>query len=298
MIYTSSICCVVLSVVTTHIPLLSQLRPGVAPPDVLWQRGDRARIGYIDGMGNFVPNISPRLTDRPAGSGSAPTLIYNLSTHDIEAYEYRDGVLIRGIKTATVFVPESGSRLMAAEAFLGAGKPDRLVYNRPESVANFWTPDRRRQFPGGLPQSPAPTAPSGPPPGWRLVALSAAYPLAFPDGDPLLVRVIHTVMEFGRLNPKGEFVPDYRIPALRRQGIPPLDLLDGSTWHSSFTLPIPGKTDEKVYEYRSGRLLKGMLSDSGVFTPEVGSVVGDFRDYKPGRDARIYNLPGILKADK
>ena len=56
-----------------------------------------------------------------------------------------------------------------------------------------------------------------------------------------------------------------------------------------------GKADEVVYEYRSGRLIKGVLDRDGNFVPELGSRIFAFEDYKYGKDApRIYNLPGYF----
>jgi len=48
-----------------------------------------------------------------------------------------------------------------------------------------------------------------------------------------------------------------------------------------------------VYEYRSGRLVKGELDDQGNFVPDLGSKVIDFKDYRYRSDGiMIYNLPG------
>jgi hypothetical protein len=50
---------------------------------------------------------------------------------------------------------------------------------------------------------------------------------------------------------------------------------------------------EPVYEYRSGRLIKGELDKEGDFIPDLGSKVTDFKDYRPGKGVPvIYNLPG------
>jgi hypothetical protein len=57
----------------------------------------------------------------------------------------------------------------------------------------------------------------------------------------------------------------------------------------------------KVYEFRSGRLIKGELDTSGNFVPEVGSTVISFKDYKYSPDAiPIWNLPGkfVIEGDK
>ena len=48
-----------------------------------------------------------------------------------------------------------------------------------------------------------------------------------------------------------------------------------------------------AYEYRSGRLIKGVIDVEGNFVPDVGVKVTDFKDYRYAPDApRIWNLPG------
>lgn len=52
---------------------------------------------------------------------------------------------------------------------------------------------------------------------------------------------------------------------------------------------------EKVYELRSGRLIRGEIKDDGSFVPDLRSRVIDFRDYRYYPDGpRIYNLPGYF----
>ncbi len=51
--------------------------------------------------------------------------------------------------------------------------------------------------------------------------------------------------------------------------------------------------NEPVYEYRSGRLIKGELDKEGNFLPDLPGKVIDFKDYRYSKTAiRIYNLPG------
>jgi hypothetical protein len=59
------------------------------------------------------------------------------------------------------------------------------------------------------------------------------------------------------------------------------------------TINEPKHKNEEVYEYRSGRLIKGNLDEDGNFIPVLGSTVTDFKDfqYSP-KCPRIYNLPG------
>jgi hypothetical protein len=58
---------------------------------------------------------------------------------------------------------------------------------------------------------------------------------------------------------------------------------------------------ERVYEYRSDRLILGELDEKGNFVPEIGSKVIEFKDYQYKKGAvRIYNLPGyyVKKGEK
>jgi len=51
--------------------------------------------------------------------------------------------------------------------------------------------------------------------------------------------------------------------------------------------------EKNVYEFRSGRLIKGQIDAKGYFIPEIGSKVIDFKDYHYRPDGpRIWNLPG------
>jgi hypothetical protein len=97
-------------------------------------------------------------------------------------------------------------------------------------------------------------------------------------------RMVHV----GHLDARGNFVPkpgqvpyDIRNP---RSVVGPGEIVN--------IRRSPGNT-EPVYEYRSGLMIKGTLDDEGDFTPEVGSRITSFKDYRYRQDAlRIYNLPG------
>jgi hypothetical protein len=58
------------------------------------------------------------------------------------------------------------------------------------------------------------------------------------------------------------------------------------------------RVTEVEYEYRSGRLVKGHMDVRGNFAPEVGAKVTSFKDYRPGKDPVIWNLPGRFKEKK
>ena len=194
-------------------------------------------------------------------------------------------------------MPETGEEVLDLKPHIGPGKVDRVVQNRLASVGDYWTPERKAQYPNGRPQvKPFPAA--GVPAGWKLATFGEAYPDVFPTTEPWFVRVIGDTSEYGHLDANGEFVPDYGLPVLAREAAPPpakmADLPDGN-WHYTFTLPRNGEKAEQVHEFRSGRLLTGVLHDTGNFVPEIGSTVMDFKDNDPKSGRRIYNLPGVLR---
>jgi hypothetical protein len=105
-------------------------------------------------------------------------------------------------------------------------------------------------------------------------------------------------MELGHLNDQGDFVPDYGLPPfpLTKPVKPAGDKLTNNPTLWYYNLPVEGADREPTYEYRSGRLLKGILLKNGSFVPDLDSRVLDFKEYVPGeKSLRIYNLPGRLK---
>src|SRR5229473_3577874 len=75
----------------------------------------------------------------------------------------------------------------------------------------------------------------------------------------------------GKIDRAGNFVPNPGQRALKMgmpgSGAPPLII----------NYRRPGI--ERVFEYRSGRLIKGELDREGNFVPELGSKVISFKDY-------------------
>ncbi|HET6572006.1 MAG TPA: hypothetical protein VFG68_00260 [Fimbriiglobus sp.] len=202
-------------------------------------------------------------------------------------------------KPYSVFVPEIGSTVTDIAKF-DLKNPDRIVWNLVETVPAFWTEERKKQFPNGLPKGAEPPK-AGTPSGFEFTLFRE---LAHDKKPPAVARVIGEVMEFGRLSDEGEFIPDPDLPLLPRSVVththPPV--YAANTFDFYYTLPRP-KTrrmeerpeHEEVYEYRSGRLIKGTLHKTGNFVPELGSKVLDFKDYDPHGRRRVYNLPGVLR---
>lgn len=61
-------------------------------------------------------------------------------------------------------------------------------------------------------------------------------------------------------------------------------------------ISVMSKSPEKVYEYRSGILIPGVLGLDGRFVPEVGGTIIKFKYYRSSLTARrIWNLPGTFK---
>jgi hypothetical protein len=107
------------------------------------------------------------------------------------------------------------------------------------------------------------------------------------------VMVVHgDLYSIGKLDDNGNFITDKRYVNMSGMlsNIPAATLIN-----------IPLKRQKHVYEYRSGRLIKGQVDEEGNFIPDLGSKVISFKDYHYSPDAlRIYNLPGkfVRKGEK
>lgn len=88
---------------------------------------------------------------------------------------------------------------------------------------------------------------------------------------------------YGHLDRRGNFVPRFSLRAgSGGSGLPPSQLINGSF-------------GSQVYEFRSGRLVKGIIEKGGRFVPNLGTEIIDFKEYKFAPDAiPIYNLPGYF----
>lgn len=262
----------------------------------LLTRGNGMRMGRFDRNGNFIPNAGSTGLHQPPQSGpfGAVLPVNEVTRENRAVYEHRSGRLIRGTLVTNpkgVFVPEIGSTLLDLKKDYVIEKADRRVYNLRETVR------------------PSPVAPNPPevgqPAGWKLMPFREAYPKDPKRANPWFARVIGEVMELGHLSDEGEFMPDYGLPVFPYVKSKDWAILndhfqDGTQRSMYYTLPKDGKDSEDVYEYRSGRLIKGTLHKTGNFVPEIGSKVLDFKDYDPSlaKGNRIYNLPGVLRKAK
>jgi hypothetical protein len=94
-----------------------------------------------------------------------------------------------------------------------------------------------------------------------------------------------TVLLRGKLDAEGNFVQHAKYESIILSCPPGCTLINS-----------PGDSPKPVYEFRSGRLIKGQLMPDGNFVPDVGSTVIHFQDYRYSPDAiPIWNLPGYFK---
>jgi len=102
----------------------------------------------------------------------------------------------------------------------------------------------------------------------------------------------HQMLLLGKLDAAGNFIQDPRALVLKA-GIP-------RTGGHYEIINSRGPGREHVFEFRSGRLIKGELDKEGNFIPDLGSKVLDFKDYQYEKKdpIYIYNLPGYFKEKK
>jgi hypothetical protein len=99
------------------------------------------------------------------------------------------------------------------------------------------------------------------------------------------------MMYWGHFDGAGNFLPDVGRRALPKDGVP----VSGFPVARYSNFPVGGK-NETVYEYRSGRLIQGILNNDGDFVPDLNAKISPFPEYKyHSRSLRIYNLPGRFR---
>jgi hypothetical protein len=104
-----------------------------------------------------------------------------------------------------------------------------------------------------------------------------------PDTDRNFAFYRNGFVMVGKLDARGNFIQENRYPSHATPDALPCK-------------PVRYAESTKVYEFRSGRLIKGEMLPTGVFVPEGGSRVTSFSDYRFGPDALpIWNLPGYFK---
>jgi hypothetical protein len=283
------------------------------------QRGDMLRIGAFDAAGDFVPDYQqgPVLWSRRYGGGGSglPSCWFvntNASDHYYRSHEHRSGRVIKGlISPDGAFVPELGSEVIELKAYRRDPENPFDIYNlvdyalanaiaeRNRKAIDAWKagkgppPQEKR-----VPQAPPPDPPKpGVPAGYEFFPYSQLHNVPRFQHTAWFAHVRGDTMELGNLDDAGDFIPDWGLPPFPfvRPKLTQRHWFSGEPQPNYYNLPREGH-EEQVYEYRSGRLLKGVLLKSGTFVPELGSKVLDLKDYEPEWNARrIYNLPGHLR---
>jgi hypothetical protein len=315
------------------VPLLNdeyELLPSATDSSLgLWRRDqgqEYTSIGRLDTAGNFVPFKDLSNRRGVAGMTDAPEFL----THNYtgEVYEYRSGVLIPGQidEQSLNFVPEFGGRVIDFQDYLKGYRPgaSRLVWNLPGVLHKKGTPtpvqervarqiEQLKQL--GIPVTPdviealnnAPSPRDTRPGGLRSTAGKAPPAPAAPVPPGIYEFVPDTARwvevrrkerdqeywSLGKLDAAGNFAADN---AYLNQTGPATNLPPG-------VVRLNPRPTGPVYEFRSGRLVRGRIDDNLNFVPEADSKVVSFQEYSYGsRDSRlgpeplpIWNLPGTFQ---
>ncbi len=97
---------------------------------------------------------------------------------------------------------------------------------------------------------------------------------------------------YGHLDSAGSFIPH---PKMKAYAPDEVIITGDKTMARDANRPRNGE-QETVYEYRSGRLIRGILNRDGDFIPELDCEVLSFDKYVYSQKAlRIYNLPGQFR---
>jgi hypothetical protein len=258
--------------------------------------GDKEVFGHVDAAGTFIADRGLGVYRRgQAYSGLPPHASLNLPhkyPHE-PVYEYRSGRLVPGkLDNHGIFFPDVGDTVNDFQDYRVVPSA-RRIFNLP---GLFLENGKKGTAPPKyvLPARVDPPVPTGVPAGYDYQPFSR---LAEEAPLPWVARVWHEQMELGHLSDQGDFVPDYGLPPypLTKPAKQVVDRLTHQPAPWTYNLPVEGADREHVYEYRTGRLLKGVLLRNGTFVPELNSRVLDFKEYVPGAQAlRIYNLPGRL----
>jgi hypothetical protein len=129
-------------------------------------------------------------------------------------------------------------------------------------------------------------------PSAKLVRAAPAPPVEYvfiAVPDQLICHQWKSRKPIGRIDAKGQFNIERQYSAEDDQG--------GSG--TAFVV-IVHTGRERVYEFRSDRLILGTMMPDGEFIPEAGSTVIEFKDFKyEAGGTPIWNLPGyFLRRDK
>ncbi len=107
-------------------------------------------------------------------------------------------------------------------------------------------------------------------------------------------RIQDNIVYVGRLDTNGNFIKgkgEFLYPGV---GLSSIDFFTFCRLYMSLSqVTVINLSRGPVYEFRSGKLIKGVLNAEGNFVPDAGSKLLPFKDYPYGEAAlHIYNLPG------
>jgi hypothetical protein len=287
--------------------------PDALAPFLYW-RGEGLYLGRFDRDGNVWPVehvVGPSSHAQIQARYRLPAVRY-LGMEKGPVYEYRAGRLVRGTMAGSRFVPEANRPVITVTDY----RDDVPIYNLPGKLVRAPGPARGAEPPArkGGPGAAYAYVYSFDEDYWRTVAVRGwggdkdrlLLGTLGPDGDLVYVHGVRPVpilddsprprqddtgrvarvrrrdgkwdVQIGRLDRAGGFVEDKDVKAV---------LLNG-----------PSRPREPVYEYRSGRLIPGVLEEGGRFVPDVGGTVLPMEtylhDYTPDKARRVYNLPGRI----
>jgi len=120
-----------------------------------------------------------------------------------------------------------------------------------------------------------------------------------------VAKLYNGFFRFGKIDQHGFFVeyPE-RTPQRHQEGdcisrgsiVNYYNKMD-SINYTAINIPLHSAANERVFEYRSGRLIEGIISNEGVFSPEIGTQILTIQSFLGNNDIkpRIYNVPDIVK---
>jgi hypothetical protein len=268
--------------------------------EVLLYRNGELWAGSVDEWGVFHPTPAqpPKPYDKYSGmtSGSRPReVIPNFGLIDHSVYEYRIETLVKGVILDRFdnfsFVPEMGAQVLPVGT-LGEQESFPIYNLTNRGLAK--SPHKKQLVASSESKEFGLTCV-----GFELVLYTNPVDDFIADQlsePPWFARKFGDYLEFGKLSRRGDFLPEPGLPIVATTQLPrPFRLRRGIRQNIIYNSPTTRNGVEDVYEFRSGRLIRGKIHASGNFQPEVGSKVTPFRDYDPRKDLRIYNLPGILR---
>lgn len=113
------------------------------------------------------------------------------------------------------------------------------------------------------------------------------------DLNPYVALIRDRSFILGHLDSEGNFLPSGKLEKYA-VGQP----FSGPAFRELNSVPT-ASSSMRVYEFRSGRLIPGVIQKSGNFVPDLDGKIIAFKDYKYSMTAvPIYNLPGTFVKKK